>query len=322
MKRVVVVGGGSGTFNVLKGLKHYPVAITAIVTAFDSGGSSGLLRDEFGTLPPGDVRRCLVALAPEGEDTTLRDLFSFRFKKDSSLQGHNFGNLFLQALIETSGGELEAIRRAARLLNIKGAVLPVSTDRAHLCAELEDGAVIKGETNIDIPKHDGALKITRVFLEPAASLCDDARRVLQEADLIIFGPGDLYSSIIPNTLVRGFGEAVKKSRAKTCFVMNAMTKWGETNGFAAPDFAKELLHYLRLSRFDFIICNASSFEPELLARYKKERAEPVAAALPALRAYTHAVLHEDVLHRSDIVRHDPQKLAAALARLLDVHREG
>jgi len=171
MKKIVAIGGGTGTFSVLRGLKDYDVDITAIVTMFDDGGSSGRLRDEFGLLPPGDIRRCLVALCPEDKKgMLLRSLFSYRFKEGEGLEGHSFGNLFLTALSDITGSEAEAIKAAEELLGIKGHVLPVSVDNCVLCAELEDGTVIKGQTNIDIPKHDGDKKIKRVFLQPAAHI--------------------------------------------------------------------------------------------------------------------------------------------------------
>ncbi len=316
MKKVVVVGGGSGTFNVLKGLKHHPVHLTAIVTAFDNGGSSGILRDEFGTLPAGDVRRCLVALAPDEGDATLRDLFNYRFKSDSSLRGHSFGNLFLQALTDVAGNEVDAIERAGKLLGINGVVLPVSTDNAHLCAELENGEVIKGETNIDIPKHDGALKIKRVFLSPDARINPRAAEALEQADLIVFGPGDLYSSIIPNMLVKGFSDSVVRSCAKTVMVVNAMTKWGETNHFKASDFVRQLLHYLGLPVLDALVYNASELRGELVQKYAFERAYPVIVDEKTLHSYAKKILHYDVVSQSDVVRHDAQKLSRVLVDFL------
>ena len=222
VKKIVTIGGGAGSFTVLKGLKKYPIAITAIVTTFDSGGSSGLLRDEFGILPPGDVRRCLVALSEE--EKILRRLFMFRFEKKSSLQGHSFGNLFLTALSSIFKDDNLAIEKAGELLNINGKVLPVSLSKSHLCATLEDGTIIEGETNIDIPKHDSESKIKKIFLEPKAKLNSKARKAIMEADIIVVGPGDLYTSIIPNFLVGGMLEAMKKTKAKKIYIANLMTK--------------------------------------------------------------------------------------------------
>ncbi len=316
MKKIVVIGGGSGIFNILKGLKRHPVSITSIVTAFDNGGSTGILRDEFGILPPGDIRRSLVALAPDTGDSTLRDLFTFRFAEESSLRGHSFGNLFLQALTSISGGEINAIKKAADILNIKHTVLPVSLDRAHLCAILENGNTIKGETNIDIPKHDGKLKITKLFLEPTATIYQEAADAIMNADLIVIGPGDLYTSILPHTLVEGFTDAIQKTNAPIVYIMNTTTKWGETNGFTATDFTRTLLTYLKKNTLNYIICNSTLIEKHLLEKYSEERAAPVVVDHQELQRYAHNVIEEDVITQTDVVRHDAEKISRVLMNLL------
>lgn len=316
MKQIVVIGGGSGTFNVLKGLKQYPVSITAIVTTFDNGGSTGILRDEFGMLPSGDIRRCLVALAPDTGDSTLRDLFNFRFKNDSSLHGHSFGNLLLQALTSISGSEIGAIKKASQLLNIKGTVLPVSIDDAHVCAELENGEIIKGETNIDKPKHNGEVRIKRIYLEPHATMYEEAYTAIRQADLIVFGPGDLYTSIVPNVLVKGFTDALSESKAQIAYVVNVMTKWGETNGFTASHFVAELLHYLKKDLIDYVICNNATIPHSVQEKYTLEKAFPVKVDIEALEKKASHIIMEDLLHASDIVRHDSKKLAHALLSIL------
>ncbi len=317
MKSIVVIGGGSGIFNVLKGLKKYPVSITSIVTTFDNGGSTGILRDEFGMLPPGDLRRSLVALAPEtGNGTTLRDLFTFRFEEKSSLQGHSFGNLFLQALTAISGDEISAVKKASELLGIKGTVLPISIDDSQLCAILENGKIIKGETNIDIPKHDGNLKIKKIYLEPEATIYREAYEAIIAADIVVIGPGDLYTSILPNVLVRGFVEAAKKSKAKFVYVANIMTKWGETNDYAASDFCAAILPYLKKKKFDFVLCNNTSLKPILIKKYESEKAIPIFVDSKELRKYTKKIIEKDLVYQSDVVRHDAKKLAAAIVALV------
>lgn len=316
MKRIVVIGGGSGIFNVLKGLKKYPVDITSIVTTFDNGGSTGMLRDEFGTLPSGDIRRSLVALAPDTDNATLRDLFTFRFEEKSSLRGHSFGNLFLQALTKISGDEVSAIKKASELLGIKGRVLPVSIDSAHVCAILENGRIVKGETNIDIPKHDGNLKIKKLYLEPDATIYREAYEAIVAADLVLIGPGDLYTSILPNILVRGFAEAARKSRAKFVYIANIMTKWGETNDYAASDFCAVILAYLKKKKFDFILCNNAPLKPFLLKKYKSERAYPVLIDAIKLKKYAAKIIKKDFTYQSDIVRHDAKKLSNAIMALI------
>jgi len=264
MKKIVVIGGGSGIFNVLKGLKNYPVSITSIVTTFDNGGSTGILRDEFGSLPSGDIRRSIVALSPDTGDSTIRDLFNFRFPKKSSLKGHSFGNLFLQALATISGSEVSAIKKIADILGIKNKILPISTDSAHLYAKLANGKIIRGEKNIDIPKHDGSIKIKELYLKPGAIIFTEAYEAIINADTVIIGPGDLYTSILPNTLVSGFSEAINKTNAKLVYVLNIMTKWGETNNFKASDFAKTLVSYIKKKKVDYIICNNSPIDKNLI----------------------------------------------------------
>jgi uncharacterized cofD-like protein len=314
MKNIVVIGGGSGIFNVLKGLKNYPVSITSIVTTFDNGGSTGILRDEFGTLPPGDLRRSLVALSPDTGDSTIRDLFNFRFPKDSSLHGHSFGNLFLQALTTITGSEVSAIKKAADILNIKNKILPISIDNAQLCAKLEDGEIIKGETNIDIPKHDGSIKIKEIYLEPSAIIYNEAYEAIINADLIVIGPGDLYTSILPNTLVEGFYDAIKNSKAKIVYILNIMTKWGETNDFKASDFAKTLISYIKKDKLDYIICNDSPINKTLIEKYNGEKSKPVVVD-EKLKKYAEKIIKENVALQTDIVRHDPVKIARIIMRL-------
>jgi uncharacterized cofD-like protein len=316
MKKIVVVGGGTGTFTVLRGIKQYPLDITAVVSTFDSGGSTGVLRDEFGMLPSGDMRRCLVALAPDSENTTLRDLFNYRYPGGGSLRDHSFGNLFLLALTAVTGSEVSAIKRAAELLKCRGQVLPVSTDHTKLCATLDNGRIIKGETNIDIPKHDGNIRIRKVFLKPRSFIFSEAYAALRAADLIVIGPGDLYSSIIPNLLAEGFATAVRERAGKLAYVMNLMTKWGETNGFAASDFAREVLAYLKQDRFDYIICNSLPMRKQLVRHYSSERAYPVRTDLANLRKLGTSVIREELIQQTNIVRHDSNKLARVLAGLV------
>ena len=315
MKKIVVIGGGSGIFNVLKGLKNYPVSITSIVTTFDNGGSTGILRDEFGTLPSGDIRRSIVALSPDTGDSTIRDLFNFRFPKDSSLRGHSFGNLFLQALTNISGSEVSAIKKVAGILGIKNKILPISTDSSHLYAKLENGKIIKGEKNIDIPKHDGSIKIIDLYLKPDAIIYTEAYEAILNADIIVIGPGDLYTSILPNTLVKGFSEAINKTDAKIIYVLNIMTKWGETNDFKASDFAKTLVSYIKKDKIDYIVCNKSTIDKKLINKYKKEKSKPIFIDTKELKKYTTKIIKEDVILQTDILRHDATKIARIIMKL-------
>lgn len=314
-KKVVRIGGGSGGYTLLRGLKEFPLDITAVFTSFDSGGSAGVLRDEFGILPPGDVRRGLLALADEKQAEILRQLFNYRFQNGgSSLHGHSFGNLFLAALSSIYGGEIEGIRKASELLNIKGTVLPVSLDHSHVHAILEDGSEIVGETNIDIPKHDGDLRITKVFLDPPARLYKETAEAIREADLIVVGPGDLYSSLVPTLLVDGMKEALRESKAKTVAICNLMTKWGETQGFSASDMMRELLSYSGLPKFDYVICNTGKMGAKLAADYVKEKKEPMVCD-PALAQYAGKVITGSFISHADIARHDSVKIAKIISEL-------
>lgn len=314
MKKVVTIGGGTGSYVVLRGLKQFPLEITAVVSMFDSGSSSGILRDEFGVLPPGDVRRCLVALSDGARAEILRELFNYRFEGGTALKGHSFGNLFLVALSSIYGGDIEGIRKASELLDLKGTVLPVSLNKSDLHAILENGEEIVGETNIDIPKHDGSVKIQKVFLDPPADLFEEAGKALRNADLIIIGPGDPYTSVIPNLLVRGMSEALRESRAKKIVVTNLMSKWGETHGFGAADMARELLAYSGLEKFDYAICNTAPMDPALVAAYEKERKYPIRCD-DTLDAYARQVIRGDFFSEADIARHDSEKIARVISEL-------
>ncbi len=315
MKKVVTIGGGSGSFSILRGLRELPLDITAVVNIFDSGSSSGVLRDEFGVLPPGDVRRALLALSNGEQAEILRQLFNFRFNGGTGLSGHSFGNLFLVALSSIYGGDAEAIEKASELLDIKGRVFPVSLDKAHVHAILENGEEIVGETNIDIPKHDGNLRIAKVFLDPPAHLYEKADRAIREADIIVICPGDVYSSLAPTLLTEGMQKALSESDARIVWACNMMTKWGETDGFAASDFARELLHYIGLEQFDHVIVNTRPVEAEVREHYAKEKQYPVQLDEEKLMRYTDDLITGDLLSEADLVRLDSDKVARIIAGL-------
>ncbi len=312
MKRIVVIGGGTGTFTVLRGLRNYPHHITAIVTMFDSGGSSGVLRDEHGVLPPGDVRRCLVALSGGEREETLRKLFNYRFSTGGSLKGHSFGNILLTALTELFGSEDVAINEAASILNINGTVLPVSLEKSHLSVKLEDGSVVKRETNIDIPKHDGSLRIEEVYLEPTVKAFPEALRAIEEADVVVLGPGDLYTSVIPNLLAKGVPEALQKGKAKKVCILNLFTKWGETHGYNASQFAKELLRYSYLKQFDHIVCNKENMPERILKKYAAEKKFPIEVD-EHITTYAKEVIRKDLFRADYFLRHDSD----AIAQIID-----
>lgn len=311
--RIVVIGGGTGVFTALSGLRKYPVDLTAIVSMADDGGSSGVLREEFGILPPGDVRRALVALS-RADNATLSQLFNYRFE-EGGLSGHSFGNIMLAALDRITGSFESAIEHAAQILSVRGAVLPVTLNNIRLYAELEDGAVVRGESNIDIPKHDGNVKIIRVWLEPEASINMKAKLAIRNADLVIIGPGDLYTSIIPNLLVKGVPEILRETRAKKVYVVNIMTKWGETNGFTAGDFVRTVEHYLGSEVLDCVVVNTKQPSETQLQEYAKERAEFVTwSGIPS----SLEVVSADLIRRQQFLRHDPHRLAEIIMGLLDI----
>lgn len=317
MKNIVVIGGGTGTFTVLSGLKKYTKNICAIVTMFDNGGSSGVLRDELGVLPPGDIRRCLVALS--NSDKLMRNLFNYRFK-DGGLRGHSFGNLFLSALEKLTGSFEKAVVEAGRILAIDGQIIPVATQQANLYAKLENGQVIKGETNIDIPKHDGNLKIEKVWLQPSVKATKQALEAIKKAGLIVIGPGDLYTSIIPNLLVRGISRAIAKSRAKKIYIASLMTKFGETNGFALSDFVKVIEKYLGRRVLDYVIFNQSKLPPRLLKKYAREKKFPVKCDIkqPFNLKIKPKYLGTDVVSHRTLIRHHPDKLAKLILTIMEL----
>ena len=308
--KIVVFGGGTGIFNLLRGLKRYTSNIVAIVTMMDSGGSSGRLRDEFGHLPPGDVRQALVALSPDDRSSlTLRQLFNHRFSKGQGLEGHSFGNLFLTALAEITGGTDKAIVEAGKILGIHGKVYPVTLTNSNLVARLEDGSEIIGETNIDIRKEKPDLKIDYVYLDPRAYAYPEVLREIETADVIILGPGDLFTSVIPNLLVDGVVDSINYSRAKKVYVCNLMTKHGESDNFAASDFVKEIKTYLEDGKIDYVVLNGSSIPEKLAKRYEKEKAYPVKADVDEVKKVAKNVIARPIATAGTLLRHDSGKIA-------------
>ena len=314
MKKVVVIGGGTGVFTVLSGLKEYPYDLSAIVTMADDGGSTGVLREEFGILPPGDVRRALVALS-NSDNKIVSELFNYRFDANSSLKGHSLGNLLLTALEKITGSLTSALKEAVTILNVKGEVIPVTLAKTKLHAELVDGTIVEGETNIDIPKHDPRLKIKKVFLDPEVIANKDAVRAINQADFVILGPGDLYTSIIPNLLVKDVVAVLSKTKAKIIYITNIMTKYGETNNFRASDFVCEVEKYLGEGVLDFIVVNVEKMAGRTLERYKKENVDYV--KFDALNFNSHfKTITGKFLRKGQFLRHDQEKLAHVLSTII------
>ncbi|MBW2994986.1 YvcK family protein [Candidatus Woesearchaeota archaeon] len=307
-KKVVVIGGGTGSYTVLRGLKNYNCNITAVVSMADSGGSTGVLRDEYGVLPPGDIRRALVALSEESEVT--KDLMKFRFK-NGSFKGHTVGNIILTALKEITGSDRNAIEAANRILKIKGKVLPVTLNNSTLYAELEDGVTLKGQANITQRSTYPIANIKKVFLLPMSNANNETTDEIKEADIIVIGPGDLYTSVIPNLLVKGIPEAIRKSKAEKIYVCNIMTKYAETHKFSVSDHVEQIKNYFGCYPDKIIVNNAEAPE-DLLLKYKAENAFPVVNDSSKLRDRIKKIIEADLITKPVLIRHDPDKLACAI----------
>ncbi len=320
LQKVVVIGGGTGVFTVLNALKAFPLHLQAIVTMADDGGSSGVLREEFGILPPGDIRRALIALAPESMQSLSR-LFNYRFDKGGGLKGHTFGNLFLTVLERLNGGFNKAIKEASKILNIKGEVIPVTLENVKLFAKLNNGIFVAGETNIDKAKYKKIKdnnRIQEIFLNPKPKANKEALEAIKKADYIIIGPGDLYTSIIPNFLVQGVVSALKSSKAKKFYICNITTKFGETDHFTAIDFLKTLEKYTAKNIFNYFIVNKSSDLPKsFIHKYLKERKELVKCDLNDFKASSKLkIVQSDLARHTGLLRHDPTKLGKLIYGLI------
>ncbi len=320
MTNIVTIGGGTGTFVVLSGLRRLPeVSLTAIVTSADDGGSTGRLRDAYGFLPAGDSRQALVALAEDGN--VLRDLFAYRFEK-GEVKGHNLGNLFLTALTDLLGSDTAALEEASRILRICGTVVPATETPSTLVATLEDGSTIAGERLID-ERAGGRARIAALALAEDAAVSSAARSAIEAADLIVIGPGDLYTSSIAALLPSGMKEAVAASKARLVYVTNLFTKAGQTEDYSARDHVSEIARYAGREP-DVILINQGGLTPDVLAKYAEEGEYPPqddfppgdarVQRLPLVSVYAVPAVPGDPLARS-LVRHDPAKLAAALATL-------
>ncbi len=327
LKHIVCIGGGTGTFVVLRGLKNYPYNLTAVVSMSDSGGSNRRIRDEFGLLPTSDIRQCLVALSDEnGGVGLLRKLFMYRFEKGTGIAGMTFGNLFMAALTDIVGSQEEAIRKTGKVLRIKGSVVPVTLTDTNLYATYEDGHTVTEEHLIDEPTHDGRMPITDVYLQPEAKPNPEAISAIKRAQLIVIGPGDLYTSVLPNLLVPGVSEALKSAKGKIVYIMNLMTKYGQTYNFKASDHIRVLEKKLGLTINDVVI-NTAPLSPKALSIYAKYHEIPVENDLPKNAYYRiyesplvsntlYAKSGSDELIRS-LIRHDSDTLAKVLVTLIE-----
>ncbi len=303
--RIVVIGGGSGQSVLLHGLKEYTSNLTAIVTVADSGGSSGRLRDTFDILPPGDIRNCLVALSDV--EPLVRDLFQYRFSKDvPELGGHSFGNLFLTALTQVTGDFEKAIKAASEVLATRGRVLPSTFEKISLVAEYVDGSVVKGEA--EIPK--AAKPIKKVFLEPKdPAACEEALAAIREADVILLGPGSLYTSIMPNLLVRNIGKALMQASVPKVYICNVMTQKGETDNYTVYDHIRAIVDHAGRGVVTHCIVNNITIPHDALDKYAEEGAKEVKLGdVSGISELGVEVVFGNVIDISGVIRHNPHKI--------------
>ncbi len=307
--KIVAVGGGTGLSMLLRGIKNITNNITAVVTVGDDGGSSGRLREDMGILPPGDIRNCIAALADD--ENLITKLFQYRFKSGEGLEGHSFGNLFLTALCAITGDMVRAVKESSNVLSIRGRVLPSTLDDMKLVAEMEDGRIIHGESNI--PEAHG--KIKRLFTDPShCHALEDVITAIKDADLIILGPGSLYTSVIPNLLISEISQEIAKSHAKKIYVCNIMTQPGETDNYSASDHVRALMQHANSKNIidavlvnDFIPCN-------LAQKYEMAGSYPVKLDLENLKKLGVKMFPKKLIEdsREGLVRHSSNRVARAI----------
>ena len=329
--KVVVIGGGTGTFAVLSSLKYYVSDITAIVNMVDDGGSTGVLRDELGALPPGDLRQSLVALSSVSAE--LRNLFNYRFPKGSFAGGHSFGNLFISALEQVTGSMSEAVKVASEVLAIQGKVIPATTDNVRLMLETADGRLIRGEDKIGEGPASERLFVKgephKLWLEPAAKLNPDAKKAIAAADIIVIAPGKLYSSILPSMLIKGMTDALQAAKGKKIYICNLMTRPNQTAGFSVQDFADEVERYAGAPILDYVIYNTERPSKSLLDKYALEgEREQVDFDQEQLAEEHYQAVGEPLISKSAVkrnpndtllartlIRHDSDKVARLIMRI-------
>lgn len=318
MKKVVVIGGGTGNFVVLKGLKRYPLDLTAIVSMADDGGSTGILRDELGVLPPGDVRQCLVALS--NSSRLMRSLMNYRFE-NGGLGGHSFGNLLLSALEKVTGSFEKAVEEAGKILSINGKVIPVTTNQVRLKMVLNNRKILEGEKEVYLSQEiDQGYK--SLYLEPFPKVNPRVIEEIRNADLIVIGPGGLHTSLIPNLLVEGVSEAISKSDAKKVYIANLMNRKGQTTGYKTSHYVEELSRFMGDDVFDHILINVQKPPKELIDVYAAE-GDAVENDLEGDRVIFANLLgrlaeepKKDLLKRN-LIRHDSKKLASELMDIVN-----
>ncbi len=316
--KIVAIGGGTGLSNMLKGLKTYSSKITAVVTVADDGGSSGRLRETMDIVPPGDIRNCIAALSHD--DEVITQLFQYRFDEDApqDLKNHSFGNLFLTALVELGGSNnmADAVSQACRILKARGRVLPVSNEPMNLVAQMEDGTVVEGESNI--PNAQGKISWLK-STEPLPEILPEVIAAINEAELIVMGPGSLYTSIIPNLLFPQLVDAIAKSSATKVYICNVMTQPGETGGLSASEHVKAILKHTDAGSnlLDYVIVNNELPYKKQLDKYKADSQFPVEFDYHEIKELGLKIYPTDLLQKGNLVRHNPYKLAKAIMKIYE-----
>ena len=318
MKKIVVIGGGTGNFSVLRGLKKYDVDLSAIVSMADDGGSTGILRDELGVLPPGDVRQCLTALSDSSR--LMRSLMNYRFE-NGGLGGHSFGNLLLSALEKVTGSFEKAVEEVGKILYIKGKVIPVTTHQVRLKMILNDRTVLEGEKDVYLSQNiDQGYR--SIYLEPYPKANPRALDEIHNADLVVLGPGGLHTSLIPNLLVEGLREALIETHAKKVFVVNLMNRKGQTTGYKVSDYLEEIKRFVGTDIFDYILVNDQDPPEDLIESYANEGdlvrndIDDARVKLANLLGELESAPVKDMMKRS-LIRHDSNKLAEELMKIVN-----
>lgn len=309
--RIVAIGGGTGLSVLLHGLKEYTSNISAVVTVADDGGSSGRIRQEFDILPPGDIRNCLVALADA--PSLMQDLFQFRFDSNSALTGHSFGNLFITVMTKLTGDFEKAVKESSKVLAIRGQVIPSTLHKVSLVAQYGDGSTMEGEAAIPQKKRP----IAHVYLKPAeATATPEALKAIADAQAIILGPGSLYTSVIPNLLIKEIRDAIVASPALKIYICNVMTQPGETEGYSAYDHIRAITDHSSQKIIDYCMVNSTLISRDMLERYRQDNSFPVNVDLEEIRHAGYRVIETDIINPKDYVRHDSGKLARNIIDLI------
>ncbi|MGV3464625.1 MAG: gluconeogenesis factor YvcK family protein [Heyndrickxia sp.] len=312
--KIVIIGGGTGLPVLLRGLKKYPVDITAIVTVADDGGSSGRIREEMDMPSPGDIRNVLAALSDV--EPLVEQMFQHRFKTDNELSGHSLGNLIIAALTSITGDFVHAVQEMSKVLNVRGKVLPAANQSVVLHAEMMDGTIVSGESKIPF----SGKKIKRVFLTPDVIYpLSETIREIRQADLIVVGPGSLYTSVLPNLIVPQLGVEVCNAKAKKVYICNLMTQAGETLDYTASDHVEAIYQHMGCRFIDTILVNNEEIPPNIQERYKEELAKPVVYDVDKLVNLGLDVIYDQILtYEGGLIRHDTDKVARILYDLLPI----